>query len=283
MIQSRNAWFPPALIFLCAGYLLQAGLNWQFPNTNWKPDQLMHSNYYHILKFLIIPLQMFRFGLASHGMVRSRFQMSTSLFLKYRKSVLFIAIGENLLFIFLFTAIWYILASFIDMGYFSIWNSLAFCSAMIASDSSVSISFFRAKDCPPQLMTIMEGDTILSEIIAILLFRTIVDIQFNAVNTLTVMEGVLYFFRFLVSTLLIGATIGLSSSLLMKALHKKSTKLQYGEAALFIAVPIASYLWAEGLHMSSSVAIRICGIFMARYTQYNLNAKTYPCPPPRNP
>ena len=141
MIQSRNAWFPPALIFLCAGYLLQVGLNWQFPNTNWKPDQLMHSNYYHILKFLIIPLQMFRFGLASHGMVRSRFQMSTSLFLKYRKSVLFIAVGENLLFIFLFTAIWYILASFIDMGYFSIWNSLAFCSAMIASDSSVCHSF----------------------------------------------------------------------------------------------------------------------------------------------
>ena len=69
----------------------------------------------------------------------------------------------------------------------------------------------------------------------------------------------------------------------MKALHKKSTKLQYGEAALFIAVPIASYLWAEGLHMSSSVAIRICGIFMARYTPYNLNAKTYPCPPPRAP
>ena len=224
MIQSRNAWFPPALIFLCAGYLLQAGLNWQFPNANWKPDQLMHSNYYHILKFLIIPLQMFRFGLASHGMVRSRFQMSTSLFLKYKKSVLFIAIGENLLFIFLFTAIWYILASFIDMGYFSIWNSLAFCSAMIASDSSVSISFFRAKDCPPQLMTIMEGDTILSEIIAILLFRTIVDIQFNAVNSLTVMEGVLYFFRFLVSTLLIGATIGLSSSLLMKALHSTARR-----------------------------------------------------------
>ena len=64
--------------------------------------------------------------------------------------------------------------------------------------------------------------------------------------------------------------------MLMKGLHKKTSKLQLGEVALFIAVPIVSYLWAEGLHMSSSITIRICGVFMARYTQYNLNGVTYP-------
>ena len=276
VIQRANSWFPAAFIFLCAGYVLQALLKWQFPNTNWKPDQLMHSNYYHLLKFMIIPLQMFRFGLGRGRRVRRRFQMSTSLFLKYRRPVLFVAVGENLLFIFLFTSIWYILASFIEVGYFSVWNSLAFCSAMIASDSSISISFFKAKECSPLLITIMEGDTILSEIIAILLFRTIVDIQFNTLNSLTVMEGVTYFLQFLLSTMVIGAIMGLTSSMLMKGLHKKTSKLQLGEVALFIAVPIVSYLWAEGLHMSSSITIRICGVFMARYTQYNLNGVTYP-------
>lgn len=49
-------------VFLCSGYVLQALLVFLFPSEEWKPQQLMHSTFFHIFKFGIIPFQMFRFG-----------------------------------------------------------------------------------------------------------------------------------------------------------------------------------------------------------------------------
>ena len=122
----------------------------------------------------------------------------------------------------------------------------------------------------------MEGDTILSEGIAILLFRTIVEMQLGDFNGMIVVSGFLYFLRFTTITLSIGGILGFGSSLLFKYFHEKSSHLHLGEVTLFICVPILAYMWAEGLHVSSSICIRICGILMSRFTQYNLNSVTYP-------
>lgn len=61
-IRNRSPWFPIVFVFLCAGYILQALLVFLFPSEEWKPQQLMHSTFFHIFKFGIIPFQMFRFG-----------------------------------------------------------------------------------------------------------------------------------------------------------------------------------------------------------------------------
>lgn len=207
-----------------------------------------------------------------------RFQLNSHLLLSQMKSILLLSIGENLLSIFLFTFLWYTLLPLVGLPSFSLWNTLAFCASMISSDSSVTISFFKERRCSQRLTTLMETDTIFSEIIGILLFRTIIEMQFGEFSSAMFLDGVWYFLTFLFNTCFIGVMMGLLSSLLFKYIHVKSSSLQLGEVILFIIVPIAAYMWAEGIHVSSSIAVRICGVFMSRYTQYNLNASTYPLP-----
>lgn len=147
---------------------------------------------------------------------------------------------------------------------------------MISSDSSVSISFFKERSCSQRLTTLMESDTIFSEIIGILLFRTIVEMQFGDFDGKMILNGIQYLISFIFNTCFIGIVTGLASSFVFKYIHIKSSSLHLGEILLFISVPTAAYMWAEGIHVSSSIAVRICGVFMARYTQYNMNSTTYP-------
>lgn len=202
--------------------------------------------------------------------------MNSHLLLSQWKSVLVLSIGENLVSIFLFAFLWYTLLPIIDLPSFSIWNTLAFCASMISSDSSVTITFFKEHSCSQRLTTLMESDTIFSEIIGILLFRTIVEMQLGDINGKMLLDGIWYFLTFVLNTCFIGIFTGLASSLLFKMIHIRSSTLQFGEIILFITVPITAYMWAEGIHVSSSIAVRLCGVVMARYTQYNLNVSTYP-------
>ena len=119
-------------------------------------------------------------------------------------------------------------------------------------------------------------DTIFSEIIGLLLFRTIVEMQLGELNRKMIMDGMRYFVSFLFNTCFIGTITGIASSILFKGIHIKSSVIQLGEVSLFVIVPITAYMWAQGLHVSSSIAVRICGVFMSQYTQYNLNEETYP-------
>lgn len=159
---------------------------------------------------------------------------------------------------------------------FSIWNTLAFCASMIASDSSVTVAFFKERKCSQELTTLMEVDTIFSEIMGLLLFRTIIELQLGEFNRKMVLDGIRYFLSFVFNTCFIGIITGVGSSVLFRFIHLKSPSLQHGEVILFIIVPIMAYMWAQGTHVSSSIAVRICGVFMAKYTQFNLNSSTYP-------
>ena len=123
-------------------------------------------------------------------------------------------------------------------------------------------------------MTHMEVDTILSEVIAILLFRTVVDVQIREFSLWGLVNGFLYFFRFLFTATGIGFVMGVSSSLLFKYLCKSSPGLQIREIIVFICIPIVAYMWVQGLHSSGSIVVRICGVLMSRYTLFNLNKET---------
>ena len=147
---------------------------------------------------------------------------------------------------------------------------------MCASDLTYIIPFFRKKKCNSRILSVLEGETILSEVISILFFRTIVELQINVMNGYLIWEGVRYFCFFLLASIGLGIITGLLSSLLFKAIHQTNKQVNILQVTLFFCVPILCYMIAEGLHVSSSIAVRICGFIMSYYTQYNLNKLTYP-------
>jgi len=100
--------------------------------------------------------------------------------------------------------------------------------------------------------------------------------QINTVDGLLLIEGFWSFLRFLVVSVCIGVVMGVLASLLIKYIHNRESEVNYPVVALFFIIPIISYMIAEGLHVSASITIRICGFILSYYTQYSLSTITYP-------
>ena len=126
------------------------------------------------------------------------------------------------------------------------------------------------------IVAVLEGETVLSEVFSILAFRTIIEMQINTVDGLLLIEGFWSFLRFLVVSVCIGVVMGVLASLLIKYIHNRESDVNYPVVALFFIIPIISYMIAEGLHVSASITIRICGFILSYYTQYSLSTITYP-------
>lgn len=172
---------------------------------------------------------------------------------------------------FLFSYLLTILPPFLGLSSFSHWSILAFCAPMMASDSSFSLALFKSRACSEQLTTLMEGDAIISEAIAVLVFKAVVEMQFSES-----WSTIFYCLQFTLFTVLLGLITGFVSSLLLRVLHSSDSHLNLPEVTLSVLVPIVAYMLSDGFHFSPSIVVRICGIYMARYSQFILNTKTYP-------
>lgn len=192
------------------------------------------------------------------------------------KTITTLSVGGSLLFIFLFTFLLSNLSSSLGMHPLTFWNTIAFASAMSASDSAFMIPFLKSLGCHPRILSLLEGDTILSEVVAILVFRTVVELQVNEMDGVLFIEGLSYFLSFLMNSFAIGIITGVVASILFKWMLPPTDGIHIIAVILFFLIPIISYMIAEGMHVSSSISIRMCGFIMSCYTQYSLNKETYP-------
>ena len=187
-----------------------------------------------------------------------------------------LSVCSAILFIFLFSFLLSNLSIAIGLRPLGWWNLLAFAAAMSASDSAFMIPFLRSCGCSSHIVAILEGETVLSEVVAIIVFRTVVELQVNVMNGMLLVEGLSYFFWFFVYSFAIGIATSVVSSFLFKWIDARKPGISTLEVIVFFCVPIITYMIGEGMHVSSSISMRICGFIMSCYTQYNLNSETYP-------
>lgn len=215
-------------------------------------------------------------GMGFYQYIRSRFKLDAQQFFKNITAITTISVCGTVLFIFLFSFLLSNLCAILGLRPLTFWNTLAFAAAMSASDSTFMAPFLESIGCHRRILSILEGDTILSEVISILVFRTVVELQVNEMDGVLVIEGLNYFLSFLVNSFLIGIVTGVAASMLFKWILPSGDEVRVIEVILFFLIPIISFMIAEGMHVSSSISIRICGFIMSCYTQYNLNNETYP-------
>lgn len=263
-------------MYLLVGYYLQKCINYSLSSHYNEAIQENHSQYTSLLTLCFLPLQMFQYGFGFRMFITFRFTINAPLFFHHFSLITVLTILSSLLFTFLFTFLFSNFSNAIGLHPLNFWNTLAFSSAMCASDTSYILSFLRKQHCSSRLLSILEGETIFSEVIAILLFRTIVELQINVMNGFLVLEGIQYFCSFLIYSIGLGVLTGLASSMLFKWLGSGRKGIDILQVILFFCVPILCYMLAEGFHVSSSIAVRICGFIMSCYTQNNLNRDTYP-------
>jgi len=137
------------------------------------------------------------------------------------------------------------------------------------------LAVFKVIGVRPDIFSIIFGESVLNDAVAIVLARTILSFnQPNAdVGLAAFLQAVLVFCSIFIGSMLIGVLGGVLSSLSFKHLHlRRYHERQVLEAALTFAFPWASYYMAEALALSGIVAILFCGIIMASYARENFSS-----------
>ena len=152
--------------------------------------------------------------------------------------------------------------------------SLVFGSLISATDPVTVLAVFQALGVKVDLFSMVFGESVLNDAVAIVLSRTLLSFNSPAVevNAESIGNACLLFVTIFVGSTIIGILYGVVSALVYKKLdlrHHEETIFM--ETALSMTFPWAAYYTSEALELSGIVTIMACGIVMAQYTRNNFS------------
>lgn len=148
-------------------------------------------------------------------------------------------------------------------------ESLVFGALISSTDPVTVLAIFSMLRVDVKLNANIFGESVLNDAVAIVMFRTILTFQDQPFTVGSFFSAILDFFVIFLGSMGIGILIGLLSALNFKytpSLNRHPTL----QLCLLILFAYASYLLAEGLHMSGIVSVLFCGIIMSHYTAANM-------------
>nr|POE56654.1 endosomal/prevacuolar sodium/hydrogen exchanger [Quercus suber] len=131
-------------------------------------------------------------------------------------------------------------------------DALAVGATLSATDPVTILAIFNAYKVDPKLYTIIFGESILNDAIAIVLFETAQKYSAGAsagkLTILSLFESIGIFLLVFFGSLILGILVGLGTSLLLKFTHvRRDPKI---ESCLVFLIAYASYFLANAIHMS---------------------------------
>lgn len=125
-------------------------------------------------------------------------------------------------------------------------------ATLSATDPVTILAIFNAYKVDPKLYTIIFGESILNDAIAIVLFETAQKYREGAsagsLTVLSLFESIGVFLLVFFGSLVIGLAVGLGTALLLKLTHiRRESKI---ESCVVILIAYASYFFANAIHMS---------------------------------
>lgn len=125
-------------------------------------------------------------------------------------------------------------------------------ATLSATDPVTILAIFNTYKVDPKLYTIIFGESILNDAVAIVLFETAQRYKEQGtggnLGILSLFEGVGIFLAVFFGSLMIGVFIGIGTALLLKFTYlRRFPKI---ESCMIVLVAYASYFFSNGLHMS---------------------------------
>ena len=126
-------------------------------------------------------------------------------------------------------------------------------ATLSATDPVTILAIFNTYKVDPKLYTVIFGESILNDAIAIVIFETAQryrpgGVKHGAVSIAGFFEAIGYFFLIFFGSLLLGVIVGIATALLLKyTLVRRFPKI---ESCLVILIAYASYYFANGATMS---------------------------------
>ncbi|KAJ9642896.1 monovalent cation:H+ antiporter, CPA1 (nhx1) [Coniosporium tulheliwenetii] len=152
-------------------------------------------------------------------------------------------------------------------------------ATLSATDPVTILAIFNTYKVDPQLYTVIFGESILNDAIAIVLFETAqkyregaTTVKEGSLSAFSLFESIGIFLLVFFGSLVIGLVIGVATAMLLKlTLVRRFPKI---ESCLIILIAYASYFFANAIHMSGIVSLLFCGICMKHYAYHNMSRRS---------
>ncbi|KAF2004391.1 sodium/hydrogen exchanger [Amniculicola lignicola CBS 123094] len=158
-------------------------------------------------------------------------------------------------------------------------------ATLSATDPVTILAIFNTYKVEPKLYTVIFGESILNDAIAIVLFETAQkykagpDETAKSLSIISLFEAFGIFFGVFFGSLFIGLLVGIGASLMLKFTYvRRFPKI---ESCLIILIAYACYFFSNAIHMSGKisqlvgiVSLLFCGICMKHYAYHNMSRRT---------
>ncbi|GAO14107.1 hypothetical protein UVI_02038020 [Ustilaginoidea virens] len=148
-------------------------------------------------------------------------------------------------------------------------------ATLSATDPVTILAIFNTYKVDPKLYTIIFGESILNDAIAIVIFETAQKYnkgKATSYGILSFFEATGIFLLVFFSSLLIGVVVGVGTALLLKFTYlRRYPKI---ESCLVFLIAYATYFFSHGIHLSGIVSLLFCGITLKHYAYFNMSRRT---------
>ncbi|KAH8673999.1 putative sodium/hydrogen exchanger 3 [Xylariales sp. PMI_506] len=154
-------------------------------------------------------------------------------------------------------------------------DAIAVGATLSATDPVTILAIFNTYKVDPKLYTIIFGESILNDAIAIVIFETAQKYKSSTAGSygfFSFFEGVGIFLLIFFGSLLIGILIGVGTALILKFTYVR--RYPQIESCLIVLIAYASYFFSQGLQMSGIVSLLFCGITLKHYAYFNMSRRT---------
>jgi len=140
-------------------------------------------------------------------------------------------------------------------------TALVFGALIAATDPISVLAIFKRLGAPQRLATIVEGESLFNDGVAIVLFTVVLEIATttNPINSNTIANAAVEFFKVAAGGGLVGLLCGLLAMVVMRRLDDHLI-----EITITTVVAFGSFLVAEELHFSGVIAVVVAGLVMGR-------------------
>lgn len=167
---------------------------------------------------------------------------------------------------FLFTSVFYrsLKLAFVDCVIFG--------AILSSTDPVTVIALFEQLNIDKQLYTIIFGESILNDSVAIVLFGTLGRYQGTYMGVLNIFQAILTFTAVFVGSVTIGILVALCCALILK--FSNLSAFPSTESSLILLMAYFSYIFSNASEMSGIVSLLFCAITLKHYAYDNMSTKT---------
>ncbi|KAF3769884.1 hypothetical protein M406DRAFT_227332, partial [Cryphonectria parasitica EP155] len=160
----------------------------------------------------------------------------------------------------------------LDMGWV---DAISVGATLSATDPVTILAIFNSYKVDPKLYTIIFGESILNDAIAIVIFEAAQKSKTGAAHMSGIASlffGIGTFLFDFFGSLAIGVAVGIAAALSLKYTYvRRYPKI---ESCLIVLIAYSTYFFSQAIKMSGIVSLLFCGITLKHYAYFNMSRRT---------